>query len=139
MAPVAVSTLAPVAVRTLALAVALTPDPVVVFTLVLVVAFTPVQAAVFTPAQAVALTRARVVGSLLVQAEGFRMAPVADAIPGRVVTAATRGIVPIPIADNAHNIESRTAAIVPSFSFLAFSLSITPALCIPAGWLAGLI
>ena len=45
----------------------------------------------------------------------------------------------IPIADNAPNIESRTAAIVPSFSFVAIGLMMTPALCSRAGWLAGLI
>ena len=45
----------------------------------------------------------------------------------------------IPIADNAPNIESRAAAIVPSFSFVAIGLMMTPALCSPAGWLAGLI
>ena len=45
----------------------------------------------------------------------------------------------IPIADNAPNIESRTAAIVPSFSFVAIVLRITPAKGSRAGWLAGLI
>ena len=72
-------------------------------------------------------------------AAALTLALVADAAAGRVVTAATRGIVLILIADNAPDIESRTAAIVPSFSFLAFSLSITPALGSRAGWLAGLI
>ena len=51
----------------------------------------------------------------------------ADATAGRVVTAATRGTVPIRIADNAHDIELRTAAIVPSFSFVAIGLRMTPA------------
>jgi hypothetical protein len=45
----------------------------------------------------------------------------------------------IPIADNAPNIEARTAAIVPSFLFVAIGLRMTPTPCIPAGWLAGLI
>jgi hypothetical protein len=72
-------------------------------------------------------------------AAALTLAPVADAAAGRVVTAATRGIVLISIADNAPDIESRTAAIVPSFSFVAIGLRMTPALCIPAGWLAGLI
>ena len=67
------------------------------------------------------------------------LAPVADATAGRVVTAAVCGTVPIRIADNAHDIELRTAAIVPSFSFVAIGLSISPALCSRAGWLTGLV
>ena len=72
-----------------------------------------------------------------VPAAALILAPVADATAGRVVTAATRGTVLIRIADNAHDIELRTAAIVPSFSFVAIVLRITPAKGSRAGWLAG--
>ena len=135
LAPAAVSTRVRVAALTLVPAVALTqvraavftPDPVAVRTLVRAVASTPVPV--------VALTRVRAAVRTLVPAVGLTLAPVADATAVRVATAATRGIVLIPIAGNAHDIELRTAAIVPSFSFLAIDLRITACSGQP-GWMA---
>ena len=100
--------------------------------------FPMVQAAGFPVVLVVDAPMAPAVVFPVVQAVGFRMAPVVDVPRGRVATAATRGTVLIPIADNAHDIELRTAAIVPSFSFVAIGLMMTPALCSRAGLSQGL-
>ena len=109
------------------------------FPVALVVDFLMVQVAVFPVVLVVDAPMAPVAGFPVVRAVGFRMALVVDVPRGRVVTAATRGTVPIRIADNAPDIELRTAAIVPSFSFVAIVLRMTPAKGSLAGWLVGLI
>lgn len=117
----AVYTLVQEAVRTAAL--------VVEHTLVLLEVFIPAQvaeriqvlAAASTQVPAEVSIRARAGGHTRDLAVALTLDPVADATLGRVATAATLGTAPIPIADNAQDIVSRTAAIVPLFSFLAFS------------------